>query len=112
MPKERDFNIGRMITQTDPEGDVVVKVGNPDGHLMRISSKQVSTVSKVFKAMLGPNWVDNPSTYSSDNPLLLPEDDPQAMEFLFEMAHFKFSSPGFDHIHRISFQLAGVLRQV
>lgn len=99
VPEMRNLSIGSNIVPIDPEGDVVVQVGDiPGERLMRISSKQVSTVSKVFKAMLGPNWIDNPTTYTSNNPLLLPEDDPQAMEFLFKMAHFKISGSSLNNM--------------
>lgn len=82
------------IVEIDPEGDTVVKVGGgAEGRLMRVSIKTLSLASEVFKVMLGPNWIEGQGTHSAERPLTLPEDDPQAMEILFKLAHFKIRDP-------------------
>lgn len=77
------------ITEVDPRGDIVLRIGTTDARLMRVSSKHVSTISKVFEAMLSPNWLEGQTTYSAESPLALPEDSPEDMEILLRLAHFK-----------------------
>lgn len=82
------------IVEIDCEGDVVVKVGNAtEGRLMRVSSKTLSLASDVFKAMFSLRYSEGQRTHSAENPLPLPEDDPQATEILFKLAHLKVHDP-------------------
>lgn len=82
------------IDEIDPKGDIVVKVGDStEGRFMRVSIKTLSLASEVFNTMLGPKWIEGQTTHSAENPLALPEDDPQAMEILFKLAHLKIHNP-------------------
>lgn len=71
------------------DGDVIFVVGEEKRQL-RVHSLFLRTVSSVFNAMLGPRYSEG-TNLSPDIPKLipLPEDDPETMEIIFGIIHFR-----------------------
>jgi hypothetical protein len=71
------------------DGDVVFVVGEEKRQL-RVHSLFLRTVSSVFNALLGPRYSEG-INLSSDTPksIPLPEDDPETMEIIFNIVHFR-----------------------
>lgn len=71
------------------DGDILLTVGNTLE--LRVSSVVLSLTSLVFKAMLGPNFVEGQSlrgsTSTTPHNIPLPEDDAQAVELLCRILH-------------------------
>jgi hypothetical protein len=77
--------------EIDAKGDLVLKVGTKSPKLLRVCSKNMAMVSKVFDALLGPRFREGQTQHDSDDPLSLPDDDPNAMAVLCKLAHFKIT---------------------
>lgn len=75
-----------------PDGDVIFVVGDEQRPL-KVHSVFLRTVSSVFNAMLGPHYREG-ANLSSDCPKVipLPEDDPEAMEIIFNIIHFRLDA--------------------
>lgn len=75
-----------------PDGDIVFVVGDEQRQL-RVHSVFLRTVSSVFNSMLGPRDSDGPNL-SCDRPEVIPlsEDDPEAMEIIFNITHFRMDA--------------------
>ncbi|XXG99310.1 hypothetical protein Hte_005647 [Hypoxylon texense] len=75
-----------------PDGDVIFVVGDEQRRL-KVHSVFLRTVSPVFKAMLGPHFREG-ANLSSDRPTVipLPDDDPEAMEVLFNVVHYRLDA--------------------
>ncbi|KAI1763286.1 hypothetical protein GGR53DRAFT_371647 [Hypoxylon sp. FL1150] len=75
-----------------PDGDVIFVVGDEQRRL-RVHSVFLRTVSSVFRAMLGPHFREG-ANLSSDCPTVipLPDDDPEAMEVIFNIVHFRLDA--------------------
>ncbi|KAB5529047.1 hypothetical protein GE09DRAFT_1253334, partial [Coniochaeta sp. 2T2.1] len=77
------------VNDIDPNGDVIMVVG-PDKHEMRVSSNSLQLASKVFRAMLGPNWSEGQGLSKQSPPkVTLEEDDAEAMRTIFCVLHFR-----------------------
>ncbi|KAB5531429.1 hypothetical protein GE09DRAFT_1228228 [Coniochaeta sp. 2T2.1] len=77
------------VNDIDPNGDVVMVVG-PDKHEMRVSSNSLQLASKVFRAMLGPNWSEGQGLSKESPPkVTLEEDDAETMRTIFCILHFR-----------------------
>ena len=79
------------VIEIDPKGDLVLKVGSKQPKLMRVSSKHMTTVSKVFDALLSPRFREGQTHHDESNPLELPDDQAEAMELMCKLAHHKIS---------------------
>ena len=72
----------------DDQGDLHVKAGSAgSGIIIRVHSTLLKMASPVFKAMLGPAFMEGATSYTADNPLHLPDDDPQSMTLLCAVLH-------------------------
>ena len=76
----------------DPNGDteVILMMKNTEKHSIRVSSKVLSLASPVFAALLGPNFAEGNVSASVPElrKVILPEDDPMAMTWIFWALHF------------------------
>ena len=62
----------------DGQGDLHLKAGSAGaGIIIRAHSTLLKMASPVFKAMLGPMFREGATSYTEDNPLHLPDDDPR-----------------------------------
>ena len=59
---------------------------------MRVASKHLTTVSKVFEALLGPHFQEGQTQHDASNPLELPDDHPEATELMCKLAHHKVTT--------------------
>lgn len=80
-----------VVIAIDPKGDLVLKVGSKQPKLMRVSSKYMTIVSKVFNALLSPRFREGQTHHDASNPLELPDDQAEAMELICKLAHHKIS---------------------
>ncbi|KAK5692388.1 hypothetical protein LTR97_010696 [Elasticomyces elasticus] len=71
------------------EGDVILVLDDGKKRI-RVSAALLSMASSVFKAMLGPHFLEGQVQRSPENPqhIHLPEDDPEAMVTLSKLVHF------------------------
>ncbi|KAK5726159.1 hypothetical protein LTR17_012974 [Elasticomyces elasticus] len=71
------------------EGDVILVLDDGKKRI-KVSAALLSIASPVFKAMLGPHFLEAQVQRSPENPqdIHLPEDDPEAMETLSKLVHF------------------------
>jgi len=78
----------------DPEGDVYLC---SDNFKVLVSSKVLSVVSPVFKALLGPHFAEG-SQVSSASPgsVSLSEDNPEALVSLCQILHYQFHRVQYD----------------
>ncbi|KAF5500551.1 hypothetical protein CGCS363_v006529 [Colletotrichum siamense] len=81
------------INNIAPDGDVIMVIG-PKGKEFRLHSQILKAASKVFKAMLGPNFAEgqqlvNNRSHSDPVRINLPEDDAYSMGILFELVHYR-----------------------
>lgn len=77
------------IVDIDPDGDVIVKIGDDD---LRVASQVLCLASPVFKAMLRSGFKEGlTAETSSQNPkhIALPDDDPTAFKTLCRVIHFR-----------------------
>ncbi|USW55797.1 Putative BTB/POZ domain-containing protein [Septoria linicola] len=75
-----------------PDGDVILLVGTEDKQRLQVSSATLSSISPVFKALLGPHFREGQQPRSSSNPvsISLPDDESDDMNRLCQIAHLKF----------------------
>ncbi|KAI5357014.1 putative SKP1/BTB/POZ domain superfamily protein [Septoria linicola] len=75
-----------------PDGDVILLVGTEDKQRHQVSSATLSSISPVFKALLGPHFREGQQPRSSSNPvsISLPDDESDDMHRLCQIAHLKF----------------------
>ncbi len=87
---------GQLVTIAQG-GDVIFVVGDEQRQL-RVHSLFLRTVSPVFNAMLGPRYKEG-ANLMPDSPMsiLLPEDDPDAMETIFNIIHFRTDAVSDQH---------------
>ncbi|KAF4866388.1 hypothetical protein CGCSCA1_v013714 [Colletotrichum siamense] len=81
------------INNIAPDGDVIMVIGPKDKEF-RLHSQILKAASKVFKAMLGPNFAEgqqlvNNGSHSDPIKINLPEDDAYSMGILFELIHYR-----------------------
>ncbi|KAK3652909.1 hypothetical protein LTR56_004857 [Elasticomyces elasticus] len=71
------------------EGDVILVLDDGKKRI-KVSAALLSMASPVFKAMLGPHFLEGQVQRSPENPqnIHLPEDDPEAMVTLSKLVHF------------------------
>lgn len=72
-------------------GDVFLKIGEGE-HIIkiRVDSRILLAASKPFKAMLGPNFVDGKGiSHEKPKEIPLADDDPEAMQAILQILHFK-----------------------
>lgn len=82
------------VTNIDPEGDLVVAISRDPPRYTRISTRHITLISPVFRAMLGPDFVEGQSTHNTiKTALRLPEDDVKGMRLLFQLAHWQITDP-------------------
>ncbi|KAI1776672.1 hypothetical protein F4818DRAFT_440071 [Hypoxylon cercidicola] len=88
----KPVNFELPVVPIAPDGDVIFVVGD-EKRPLRVHSVFLRTASSVFKAMLGPHYREG-ANLSSDCPKVipLPEDDPKAMEIIFNIIHFRFDA--------------------
>ncbi|GIZ45836.1 hypothetical protein CKM354_000898700 [Cercospora kikuchii] len=83
-------DIGSSFQAIDPEGDVILVVGELDDQF-QVSSAVLSKASPVFQAMLGPNFREGQQLRSNGNTepveIPLPDDDPKAMTLMCRLLH-------------------------
>ena len=73
------------------QGDLVIRAGDEgEAVLIRVHSALLKMASPVFRAMLGPNFVEGSTQYSADHPLWLKEDHPEAMLDLCALLHHQY----------------------
>ncbi|KAH8892686.1 hypothetical protein GQ53DRAFT_862305 [Thozetella sp. PMI_491] len=74
----------------DGAGDLILEVGTKPQSRLQVSSKVLSTASRVFRAMFNPSFKEG-QALSQTNPaeIPLPEDDPAAMETLLKILHLQ-----------------------
>ncbi|KAJ0364586.1 hypothetical protein COL154_004966 [Colletotrichum chrysophilum] len=81
------------INNIAPDGDVIMVIGPKDKEF-RLHSQILKAASKVFKAMLGPNFAEgqqllNNRIHNDPVKIDLPEDDAYSMGILFELIHYR-----------------------
>lgn len=81
--------LGKM--DADKNGDVLLEVGEGEKLTLRVSSKILTTVSPVFRAMFSGGFAES-QNLSSTSPRVvpLPEDDKDAMRLLSLILHFRY----------------------
>ncbi|KAJ0364587.1 hypothetical protein COL154_004967 [Colletotrichum chrysophilum] len=99
-------NFGSITTHNDDntvaniaaDGDVIMVVG-PEKKEFRLHSFFLKTTSKVFKAMLGPNFAEGQQLNANEAKgnrapvkIDLPEDDVNSMGFIFRAIHHHFDA--------------------
>ena len=72
----------------DDRGDKRLLVGNT---ILVVSSKTMSLISDPFKAMLDPDGAFSEAQPGNNEPILLPEDDLNALKLLLWIAHLHFN---------------------
>ena len=78
------------IKIADQDGDVILVVGTENPISIRASSKVLGLASPVFKALFSPNFQEGSQLSSSNpRPISLPEDSPEAVEYLCYILHFQ-----------------------
>lgn len=76
-----------VVHEIYPEGDTLLLCGQSKVKLL-VHSIFLTNVSKVFRAMLGPNFREGqPQTNGGPREIPLPEDDPFSMEIICNVAH-------------------------
>ncbi|EQB57455.1 BTB/POZ domain-containing protein [Colletotrichum gloeosporioides Cg-14] len=92
MEVDEDHN---TIVEIAADGDVIMVVGSEQNEF-RLYSLFLKTTSKVFKAMLGPNFAEGQQLIASGNrepiKIDLPQDDVESMEFIFRVIHHQFDA--------------------
>jgi hypothetical protein len=82
---------GKYRTSTtiyfDRQGDVRLEV---DGTILVVSSKTMSLISDPWNAMLGPTSSFSEALSKHSKPILLPEDDIEALTIILHIAHLQF----------------------
>lgn len=71
-------------------GDIILDVGEPDNKLkLLVSSDVLTTSSKVFAALLSPNFAEGQSDRSAQSPqtIPLPEDMPKHTKLMCQLLH-------------------------
>ena len=81
------------VVEIDPRGDLVLQVGTESSLLLRMSSSVLMRVSNVFQAMLEGKFVEATIKHDANDPLMLPEDDPHAMELMCKLLMYQMSDP-------------------
>ena len=73
------------------DGDVILIVGEPAEAKLLVHSVVLTAASKVFSALLGPNFREGQAVRSSEQPkeIKLPEDDARAMSDMCHLLHGK-----------------------
>ena len=71
-----------VIIEAVPVTDLVLVVG-PDKERIPVESVILKAASPVFASMLSPPWLE-----SQSKEIVLPEDDPDAMQFITSTIHF------------------------
>lgn len=82
-------------------GDLMLEVGGSDDKVQLLVNSQILTLSsKPFNALLGPDFVEAQSTKSPREPqtICLPEDNPQAMQFICRLLHGVASPEELRHV--------------
>ncbi|KAJ0340272.1 hypothetical protein COL922a_003500 [Colletotrichum nupharicola] len=82
-----------VVNNIAPDGDVIMVVG-PKKKEFRLHSQILIAASKVFKAMLSPNFAEGQqlvNNRSHNNPVKinLPKDDAYSMGILFELIYYR-----------------------
>ena len=89
-----------QVKELDPDGDVIISCQAPSDDLnlesnvrFRVSSKILSLMSPVFKALLSSSFKEGTYPRSTETPLdlPLPEDNTNAISALLHIAHMKSS---------------------
>lgn len=75
-----------MAENPDPNGDLTFLLGNPQGPI-KVSSKIMSLASRVFKAMVNPDFLHKGLSVDDPPAIPLPEDDPVAMYWVCTVLH-------------------------
>ncbi|KAI9040724.1 BTB/POZ domain-containing protein [Aspergillus affinis] len=89
---QEDTQPDNLLQEFDPNGDVIFVVG--EGMLEKerkflVSSRVLSLASPVFAKLFSESFSEGIELKKGTCPeLSLPEDDPQAMETIFRIAHF------------------------
>lgn len=74
----------------DPAGDMVIKVGkNEDARLVRVHSNFLRLGSDVFRAMLSTRYAEGSKTFTTNDPLVLEDDDPDVFIKLCKVLHYQ-----------------------
>ncbi|KAL3305848.1 BTB/POZ domain-containing protein, partial [Colletotrichum asianum] len=81
------------ITDVAADGDIIMIVG-PDKRKFRVHSVMLKSASKVFKAMLGPNFAEgrrlrNNGHHGDITKIELPEDNDGGMSAIFHLLHHR-----------------------
>ncbi|KAF4411352.1 hypothetical protein K4K60_005188 [Colletotrichum sp. SAR11_57] len=81
------------IIDVAADGDIIVIVG-PDKRKFRVHSIMLKSASKVFNAMLGPNFAEgrqlrNDSLHGENTEIKLPEDNAYGMSTIFHLLHHR-----------------------
>ncbi|KAK0619422.1 hypothetical protein B0T14DRAFT_537243 [Immersiella caudata] len=89
------MNTPESTTETDPvinispNGNAILVVG-PQAVRLRVHSLHLQSASKVFNAMLGPNWSEGQGLSEESPPtILLEEDDPEALRIICCVIHHR-----------------------
>ena len=79
------------IEDIAPNGDVFFLVGTPPTRKLRVSSMLLGVASGVFKAFLGPHFLEGQQMRDAAGPkeIELPDDDAMAMSDMCNLLHFK-----------------------
>ncbi|KAJ3958978.1 hypothetical protein N0V92_004405 [Colletotrichum tropicale] len=101
LSNNNKYNISEddnTIVEIAADGDLIVVVG-PKKNGFRLHSLILKMTSKVFRAMLGPNFAEGQQlianlTTGSREPgkINLPEDDVKSMGFIFKTLHHQFDA--------------------
>ena len=95
-----EYQDSNGICNIDPEGYLLIECA---GSVLRVSSKQVSSMSSAFEGLIRLENTRSNSIPTSSSPLTLAisgsDDDPAAMEALMHLMHFStiFSVPDMEH---------------
>jgi len=86
-----------MHTSTDnnitPDGDVTLIIGEEDAQF-KVHSLVLKTASKVFAAMLSPQFGEGRSLVENGSAkITMPEDDAAAMEIILNVLHLQNNAP-------------------
>ena len=91
--------------EIDPDGDLILEL---DGANLQVSSKVLKLSSKVWKAMLSPNFAEGNQQLGDDKLLhvSLPEDDTEAMTAMCYLLHHRYrdvdSNPSFEFLAKLA----------
>lgn len=72
----------------DPNGDLTFLIGDSQGPI-RVSSKVMGLASRVFKAMVNPDFLQKGLSVDDPPVIPLPEDDPVAMYWICTVLHHR-----------------------